>query len=507
VENKDVNYWISMGEELYRHGNFEEAVRYYNNAIELDPNNPETHCNLGMILSLKITEPGSESFFVNACNEYHKATQLNPGDIRALVHWGYLLCLSVMNKQNTILFSEELKKYEKASDCVNLPTVLLSKGELYFTLGQMDKAIGYFKNSQESILDILVFLDTDNREKIIKIDTLYSLLDSDSWDGRFFKETTKNIPNKNDIDKYKKVYILSIFIMNLLHVRNEKYVAHYQKKKVSQKILFDDKESKFRLNAINYSNDPTEGKTLLDYLWGEEKYNAKDTSNKEYGAFAGCFTLNQDSLHQFRLYGKEDREEGVGLSLVFRDSFFSKKAKMAMKQEDDNFKKEEKYALFRCMYIDPIVRRVVTVGRKEEYLFYRDENINKDVIDKYNNYISEVLEDIRDKMEELKESVKGLDSAVIGRLLLNLRYLTKHVAFKEEQECRIVKICRLTDEKIRISSNEDQKKMYIDYEPKVSDHIEKIYFGPKATEMELFQDILTNKRLNIPCKKSENSLA
>jgi len=507
MENKNVTYWINMGEELHRHGNFEKAIRYYNNAIQLDPNNPETHCNLGMILSLKTTKPGSELFFVNACNEYYKATQLNPGDIRALVHWGYLLCLSVMNKQNTILFSEELKKYEKASDGVDIPIILLSKGELYFTLGQMDKAICCFKNSQESILNILIFLDKDNREKIIKTDTLYPLLDSDSWDGRFFKKTTKNISNKNDLDKYKKVYILSIFIMNLLHVRNEKYVAHYQEKKISQKILFDDKESKFRLNAINYSNDPTEGKTLLDYLLGEEKYKAKDTSNKEYGAFAGCFTLNQDSLHQFRLYGKEEREEGVGLSLVFRDSFFSEEAKMAMKQEDNIFKKEEKYALFRCMYIDPIVRRVVTVGRKEEYLFYREENINKNVIDNYNNYISEVLENIRDKMEELKELVKGLDSVIIGQLLLNLRYLVKHVAFKEEQECRIVKICRLTDKKINISSNEDYKQMYIDYEPKVSDHIEKIYFGPKATGMELFQDILTNKRLNIPCKRSENPLA
>jgi hypothetical protein len=370
----------------------------------------------------------------------------------------------------------------------------------------MDKVIDCFKNSQESILKILIFLDKNNREKIIKTDTLYPLLDSDSWDGRFFKETTKNIPNGNDIDKYKKVYILSIFIMNLLHVQNEKYVAHYQEKKVSQKILFDE-ESKFRLNAINYSNDPTEGKTLLDYLLGEDKYNAKDTTNKEYGAFAACFTLNQDSLHQFRLYGKEDREEGVGLSLVFWDSFFSEEAKMAMKQEDSIFKKEEKYALFRCMYIDPIVRRVVTVGRKEEYLFYRDENINEDIINDYNNYISEILDNIKDKMEELKELVNGLDSVIIGQLLLNLRYLTKHVAFKEEQECRIVKICRLTDKKINISSNENYKQMYINYEPKVSDHIEKIYFGPKATGMELFQDILTNKRLNIPCKRSENPLA
>jgi hypothetical protein len=298
-------------------------------------------------------------------------------------------------------------------------------------------------------------------------------------------------------------------------------VAHYREKTISQKLLFEEEESedsKFRLNAINYSNDPTEGKILFDYLFKEEKRPANESLNREYGAFAGCFIFNYDSLNQFRLYGKEDgREEGTGLSLVFRNNFFSKEAKMAIKQqkiEDGNTdKEEEKHALFRCIYIDPETQRVETVGHKEEYLFYRgknkgkkNEDIDKKITD-YRKYIKGITESVRKEMENLKELVQGLNPVIVGQLLINLRYLTKHIAFKEEQECRIVKIYHLNDEKIEIKTSDDFKQIYVEYKPRVSSYVEKIVFGPKATGMELFQDILTHKRLNILCVRSKNPLA
>jgi hypothetical protein len=109
-------------------------------------------------------------------------------------------------------------------------------------------------------------------------------------------------------------------------------VAHYREKTISQKMLLFDEDSNFRLNAINYSNDPTEGKILFDYLFEKDKRPIDESLNREYGAFAGCFIFNHDSLNQFRLYGKENGTKGTGLSLVFRNSFFNEEAKMAMKQ-------------------------------------------------------------------------------------------------------------------------------------------------------------------------------
>jgi hypothetical protein len=284
-------------------------------------------------------------------------------------------------------------------------------------------------------------------------------------------------------------------------------------------MFFED--YKFRLNAINYSNDPTEGKTLLDYLF-KEKIPTREALNTEYGAFAGCFAFNYDSLNQFRLYGKEGKE-GTGISLVFKGSFFSKEAKMAMEQlniKDNDFSKKEEdnsHALFRCIYIDPITQRIETVGHKEAHLFYREneekpdkekktDEIIETKIEDYQKYITNTIENVRDKMKELKELVKGLDPVIVGKLLINLRYLTKHIAFKEEQECRIVKICHLSDKK-KVKTSDDFKQMYVEYEPVVSNHINKIYFGPKATGMELFQDIMIHKNIHIPYEKSENPLA
>jgi len=50
--------------------------------------------------------------------------------------------------------------------------------------------------------------------------------------------------------------------------------------------------------------------------------------------------------------------------------------------------------------------------------------------------------------------------------------------------------------------------MFFEYSLKVSDHIDRIYFGPKAVGIELFKSMLKFKGLEkIVCKKSENPLA
>ena len=114
-------------------------------------------------------------------------------------------------------------------------------------------------------------------------------------------------------------------------------------------------------------------------------------------------------------------------------------------------------------------------------------------------------------MEKLKKIVEKLNPNVIEQLLINLRYLIKHVAFKEEQECRIIKILPLAHKDINPDKEDpdvkDYKIMYVKYEPQVFKHVEEIYFGPKATGIELFQDFLINNNLDIPVKRSKNYLA
>jgi len=443
-----------------------------------------------------------DEYYIKAieCCEKNK----DSNEINNFNFWGLaLLRLAKIKKYENL--KEKIKIFEDASKNIKDPENLLIKGALYFVIVRYEEAKELFEKSEMSILRILTFLEKEDEEKIINnTGILHLLLDSEHKDGKFFKEITRNCTQEQK-NIYKNVYIYSIFIISRLHVNNEneKLVAHYQEKDISQILLFDN-DSKFRLNAVDYSNDPTEGKTLLDYLFGRGNYKTDEELNTDDEAFTGCFVFDYDNLNMFRLYGKERGKEGTGLSLVFNDTFFNKNADMGIETP-----KNDKSSLYRCIYIDPDPKSkvpVITVGQKEEYLFYREDKADK--FDDYNKHMIGIVKDVREKMNELKKMINEnkLDSKIVGKLLIHLRYLVKHIAFKEEQECRIVKIFNLSNNKKQI--NDDNKQMFFEYLPKVSDHITKINFGPKATQFELFKSMQKYKGLEkIECEKSKNPLA
>ena len=527
----DEDFFYNWGNALYDLAKirqdeslFKESFEKYKKATDLKLDYALAFYNWGNALSDLAKIKQDESLFKESFEKYKKATDLKPDYDFAFNNWGVALYDFAKIKQDETLFRESCEKYEKATQSTNDDNyadadVFLNWGTALYDLAiiKQDKSLfkdaaKCFQKSNMEILDILVsFEDRKDREHIAQTDILYPLLDSDTNDGKFFKKTTRNI-NKAELDKYKNVYIRSILIISQLYVdnENEKLVAYYCTKTIVQKMLF--KKSCFHLNAINYSNDPTEGKVLLEYLFGIGETAVVEPKNREYSTFAGCFIFNYDSLNQFRLYGKEDGREGTGLSLVFRNTFFSKKAKMVVKQREDNNAGEEegKHTLFRCMYIDPETQWIDTVGHKETYLFYREkkEETNEVIegkIKKYNEYIDNTIENVRNGMKLLKDSVQGLEQPIVEQLLINLRYLTKHIAFKEEQECRIVRVYNINDQDITISDNSEQ--IYVSYKPQVVNHIAKVYFGPKAMGMELFQGMLLHKNLDIVCEKSKNPLA
>jgi hypothetical protein len=408
------------------------------------------------------------------------------------------------------------------------------------------KAEKFFKSLKSSILDILVDLDIDVVYPMINDTILFSLLDvqenKENKDAAFFENVVKQKKDvkREDKNKYKKMYIRSMYIISLLEVKNEheKVVAHYTKKSITQRMLFDDE--KFWLYATNYFNDPKCGKILLDYLFSDNKTEEKPS---DYVAFAGSFSFNYDSLNQFRLYGKEGGE-GTGLSLVFNKTFFKEELKQDraayLKEFSQEFpdcfeensvqllerslRKPRKNTLFRCVYFDPKTDRVETVGQKERYLFYREEKVEankrKEAADKnyseYSTFINNVINDVDSELKELKNFVdefKEGEKSIIEQLIFRLRYLVKHIAYKEEQECRIVKICKLgNEEEISISSHDktlvSDLKMHFEYDLKVSQHVKEIYFGPKAiTELEMFKVCLKHKELDgIKCEESTNPL-
>ena len=479
VNPKDEDAWNNKGLTLYYLDKYEEAIVCYDKAIEINPNFEYAWNNKGATLE-----------FLNKYKEaivcYEKAIEINPKDI--------------LYRNNHINSLIALKEYKAA-------------------------ARSYKEGELGDVLGFMVRLKDESEENIRKA-ILHILEEEDFFNQIVPKGTAKR-------DKYKNLYYTSLYIISLLHVtrESEKPVAHYTSKKALECFLFpkEDKDSKedpkplkystFRFFSVTTSNDPKEGLTLLDSLWRDKQEKdcfSRFIQDEKYRAFAGCFTFNDERLNQFRLYGKDSGKEATGVSMALSQDFFSSNIKQSTPlsfSEDKKEKKEEeeKHPLFRCIYIDPNTGYIVSIGQKEEYSFYR--NNEEDDLTGYKTYIEDILGKVRENIEKLKEDIQKLkediekediekdkrEKEIVGKLLINLRYLTKHVAFKEEQECRVIRIEPIDKGDIHIEGD----RLYIDYLP-IYKYVEKICFAPKAEGMELFIDKLRHSKYTIECRRCDH---
>ena len=339
----------------------------------------------------------------------------------------------------------------------------------------------------------------------------------------------KNLHNlaKNTDEVLKSLQIIPEF---------ESKVAHYSRPSTAFSLFGDEKNnrnpSNFRLSTIRGVNDPTEGLILRDY-W-EQQGISETIHTNDTATFISCFTFNHDSLNQFRLYGKENGQEATGVSLVFNKEFFSDqsddlkfiagpstdpsskseqiKLNDTGKPESDNKKQLiAKSALYRCIYLDPETG-YWTLAQRNKSTFYR-ENKDKDTAENnwetYSEKISEIEKSFKDSLFDNNDSVLSKLKSIfkypntygieekqkiletVRFILLPLQYLVKHIAFREEQECRIMYITQFRDEKIH--SNREKQWMYVEYEEPVLPHIDKIYLSPGAAKHQDFFRILLDQ--------------
>ena len=331
----------------------------------------------------------------------------------------------------------------------------------------------------------------------------------------------------------------------------ESKVAHYTRPQIAFDLFEgkkndNDKEpSNFRLSTIRGVNDPTEGLVLGKY-WAQQNISETIHTN-DAATFISCFTFNHDSLNQFRLYGKENGQEATGVSLVFNEEFFSNQSDFLKfiagpstgpsskpeqiklndtgKTESDNKKPLiGKSTLYRCIYLDPETG-YWTLAQRDKPTFYREHNEDEDtdakkkwkdyyelisdkeesvkihLFNKENNDDKSVMSILKLIFTEEKHPYNKVDKdekqkilEAIRFILLPLQYLVKHIAFQEEQECRIMYITHLHDEKIR--HDWEKQWMYVEYEESVLPHIDKIWLSPGAAKYQDFFRILLDKEDN-----------
>ena len=305
-------------------------------------------------------------------------------------------------------------------------------------------------------------------------------------------------------------------------------VAHYTRPSIARVLIAgeEDKASSLRLNTVKNTNDPTEGKVLYGYLHKScgllsGVLDAEQESDSQaLAAFISCFTFNHDSLNQFRLYGKEGGLEASGVSLVFGKRFFSAAdpfAIMTAAPEQEDFtanntiedsrperadkttqKKLDKLPLYRCIYLDP-QSGYVSIAHRDKVTFYAEawygkktaahQDICKEAEKrwkKYQNEINKLAKKAKKDLSTLSKKIKAVamdaENDVLQTLvfiLQPLRYLVKHAAFQEEQECRMVYIGDLPEDE-RIHTEWENNQMYLEYAEPVRKSLDKIYLSPGA---------------------------
>ena len=220
------------------------------------------------------------------------------------------------------------------------------------------------------------------------------------------------------------------------------------------------------------------------------------------------------------------------------------------KTESDNKKPSiDKSTLYRCIYLDPETG-YWTLAQRDKSTFYREHNededtdakekwedyyeliseiegcVEKHLFNKGNNEEEDIEKHLLNKGNNDNNSVSNENNKIksisqilnsifieekksynkcnkdekqkileaIRFILLPLQYLVKHIAFQEEQECRIMYITQFRDEKIH--SNREEQKMYVEYEERVLPHIDKIWLSPGAAKDQDFFRILLDKEDN-----------
>ena len=259
----------------------------------------------------------------------------------------------------------------------------------------------------------------------------------------------------------------------------ERQVAHYTKPEVLFNLL-KNKPSDFRLNVVDFMNDPTENQVLTDWL------GVKTEKDNEIKTFLASFSFNHNSLNQFRLYGNENNIVGSSVSMVFNKKFFGDDIKRSINpasisyffnnadfglaindsaksvvenielnnsnenliQKSDNTrndlnensapKNSETVAeknitssvgslpLFRCLYFDP-KNDYISIAKRNKYSFYLEhqgdysENIDK----KWNKYLKLLEEEqkitiIREKLNQIQDIICKLKKSNKLKKITNL---------------------------------------------------------------------------------------
>ena len=149
-------------------------------------------------------------------------------------------------------------------------------------------------------------------------------------------------------------------------------------------------------------------------------------------------------------------------------------------------------------------------GKYHESISTKEEGVETHLLNKENNddnSVSSILKSIFTKDHLYNKCNKDEKQKILEAIrftLLPLQYLVKHIAFQEEQECRIMYTTHLHDEKI--CHDWEKQRMYVEYEEPVLSRIDKIYLSPGAAKYQDFFRILLDQKEDDSLDKKEDDI-
>lgn len=437
-----------MGEE-----NLEEELEKWDKAILLNPQDGEAHFKRGNVLYfLGRKEEALES--------YDKALEINPDNDDFLTNKGVVLVL--------------LGKAGEGLNC-------------FIHAIQINKNNEIAQRSRRILIGSPLFWDNLPKDRRI-----------DLWigDDNFNALTDDKKLKCCSEEDLKCIYCLwgeQYHLLSLLRADLDQ-VGHYTSPAVFEILLHKKNESDDQINplmlfSLAAANDSMEG-SVFQFLLGENCLPSQKVRSN-LAVLQASFSSAIDSLNQYRLYGKVDGKEGMGLCLVSGSSFFAEPGEtpmIAVQRENDKQSAAspecQKLPLYwvlyydrnsGCIYYTPACTEYWLNGRKGN--FNIQNKPSRASTRRRFAKIGKCLKNIRKLFQEITcPETKELAL----EMLIYLRHLVKDAAFMDEKELRILSLHRYDDkETMRISDGKNC--LCRDYLPILHEdgYLKQVIAGPK----------------------------
>ena len=461
---------------------FEKAVKHYRKGLQLAKQLKDEQDSIQEQIS-------TQSWLGGCCFVYAKKTK-------------YMDKAGKLFKQAAALFKQQLRLVgQLEKEQIRIQQQMFAQvmlGHCYVErvkrIKNTDKAEVLFKKQAGKYL-LAVYgqlsqLDETEKEEIEKV-IRSGLRDIDylneDWDSYFEKkkQETQESLFKGETSQPQDAVSTVLAVLHIPPIElGSTPLAHYTSPHVCHKLFGiggNDTASPMRIGSSTYMNDPSEGRGLLDLLNQQDLELENKADGASHNAFFTCFSSRVNDLNQFRLYGKEDGVEASGCCLVFnKNGDWLKEVDVSVPfrslsqksgQDSDGLpetgfsdNKYEKLPLYQVAYIaykDEYIAekkcgiwfpsqgepkfgiRLKPVGNEEWHQFR---------LGKLKEALEELIRFFKDKSAVSDEDKEALEY---------IRYLFKDLAFRDEEEFRLLVIKPIDSEEIEYC--ETTQSVYIPY--------------------------------------------